>query len=83
VDGYGSDVSALPGPTFRLSLTALCGESALPLNSDLQQSKLNIHQSSILPPNTPMATSGPTAAGQPYRGKNQSNQPQNAQKAQK
>jgi hypothetical protein len=37
-----------------------------PASSDLQQSKINIHQSAILPPTTPMATSGRTAAGQPY-----------------
>jgi hypothetical protein len=44
------------------------GGSALPFPSKIknQKSKINIHHSSILPPNTPMATSRPTTAGQPY-----------------
>jgi hypothetical protein len=40
------------------------GGSALPFF--LQKLKINIHQSAILPPNTLMAISRPTAAGQPY-----------------
>ena len=77
VDGCGSDVSALPGPTFRLTLTALCGESALPLTSSFknQNSTFINHHSSILPRNTPMATSGRTTAGQPYRFKSSAPHP--------
>jgi hypothetical protein len=51
---------------IRRSRRAASGRAGPPWSdhfSDLQQSKINIHQSAILPPTTPLATSGRTTAG--------------------